>query len=89
MTTPEELPRVSLQELGRWLAGRTGSAEFAKIGLSSAPQERFDALMVNLVRDPLNGLTVGQLMALIARIEDPRKAALPPFQASLYWGINW
>ena len=75
---PTELDTMTLADLGRFIAGRTGRAHAADIARSTAPQLRYDWTVAALVKDPplCAQFTPVELMALIERIEDPaRKAA--------------
>lgn len=71
---------MTLSELGRFIVGRCGDTDAARIGMSSAPQLRYDAVVWSLVRDPARRRDFSQdeLVTLAKRIGEPvlRSAAL-------------
>ena len=70
-----DIQTVSLVHLGRFIASRTANVEAAKIADSSAPQLRYDAVMLNLVRDPQQyaEFSAEELRALAERVGDAKK----------------
>lgn len=64
--------KMSLGEIGRFVAGRTGNMEAAKIARSSMPQVRYDAVIYHLICDPqqLAQFSHAEAVELVERISD-------------------
>lgn len=80
---------ASLSELARWIAGKTGSTEIAKVALSTSPQLRYDAEMsANILRNPAHRsqFSKDEQRQLAQRIADPakRKHALAMIEGEYY-----
>jgi len=70
MTTIDEL---TLAELGRFIASRTGDLDAAAIARSSAPQVRYNAVVTARISSPTwrDEFSDSELRALVARVTEP------------------
>jgi len=68
MTTIDEL---TLAELGRFIASRTGDLDAAAIARSSAPQVRYNAVVRARIASWRDEFSDSELRALVARVTEP------------------
>ena len=68
-----DISTMDLADIGRLIAGRTANMQAAAIARSTAPQLRYDAVIMALVKDPnqRREFTGGELAAMVERIGDP------------------
>ena len=66
---------MDLADIGRWVASKTADTCIARVGQSSAPQLRYDAVMSDILRNPKHvpAFTDKERAALTARIQDKAK----------------